>query len=164
MEKKKWFTKMECFVFNKFPYFSILHSPVNLYYTKKRNNYSLFTFSYSLNPMASRTNKRGIAQKKAQLQKQAKRTKGIKKFTYPKRKLDIDEAKEFGVIGVFKNPRGNEYNRFLRGRKVCRETGLRVDPDGYRVIRTPSGGTDIVVAPMSGRIRTKIMKRGKSSF
>lgn len=111
--------------------------------------------------MASRTNKRGIAQKKAQLQKQAKRTKGIKKFTYPKRKLDIDEAKEFGIIGVFKNPLGNEYNRFLRGRKICRETGLRVDPDGYRVIRTPSGGTNIVQIQISGRMRKQLMKKTK---
>jgi hypothetical protein len=112
--------------------------------------------------MASRTNKRGIAAKKVQQQKQAARTRGAKKFTYPKRKLDIDEAKEFGVIGVVKNPKGNEYNRFLRGRKICRETGLRVDPDGYRVIRTPAGGTEIVVAPISGRTRTKLISKTKT--
>jgi len=64
--------------------------------------------------MASRTNKRGIAQKKAQLQKQAKRTKGLNKFTYPKRKLDLDDAKEIGIIGVVKNPAGHEYNWFLK--------------------------------------------------
>jgi len=48
--------------------------------------------------MASRTNKRGIAAKKSQLQKQAKKFKGAKKFTYPKRKLDLEEAKELGII------------------------------------------------------------------
>jgi len=111
--------------------------------------------------MAARTNKRGIAAKKVQLQKQASRTKGAKKFTYPKRKLDIDEAKAFGVIGVVKNPKGNEYNWFLRGRKTCRETGVRSDPDGYRFIRTPSGGSEVVVAPISGWTRTKLTKRNR---
>ncbi len=48
--------------------------------------------------MASRTNKKGIAQKKIQLQKQAKRLKGVKRFEYPKRKLDLEEAKELGII------------------------------------------------------------------
>ncbi len=108
--------------------------------------------------MASRTNKRGIAAKKAQQQKQAKRLKGYKKFEYPKRKLDLEQAKEIGIIGVVKNPKGNEYHRFLRGRKICRETRLRVDRDGYRFIRTPSGGSEVVVAPSSGWTRKKLMK------
>ncbi len=55
--------------------------------------------------MASRTNKKGIAQKKVQLQKQAKRLKGVKRFEYPKRKLDLEEAKELGIVGVAKNPK-----------------------------------------------------------
>lgn len=108
--------------------------------------------------MASRTNKKGIAQKKAQLQKQAKRMKGLKKFEYPKRKLDLEEAKELGIIGVQKNPKWGEYAWFLRGRKVCWETRLRVDPDGYRMIRTPSGGTEMVEIPVSGWLRSKIKK------
>ncbi len=108
--------------------------------------------------MASRTNKKWIAQKKAQLQKQAKRLKGVKKFEYPKRKLDLEEAKELGIVGVYKNPKWGEYNRFLRGRKVCRETRLRVDPDGYRMIRTPAWGTEIVDVPVSWWLRTKIKK------
>ena len=49
------------------------------------NVYTLF-IKYILNPMA-RTNKRGIAAKKAQIQKQAGRLKGLKRFNYPKRKL-----------------------------------------------------------------------------
>ncbi|HOG15019.1 MAG TPA: hypothetical protein PK674_00315 [Candidatus Absconditabacterales bacterium] len=108
--------------------------------------------------MASRTNKRGIAAKKAQQQKQAQRLKGLKRFEYPKRKLELEEAKELGVVGVFKNPKGSEYNRFIRGRKICRETKLRVDPDGYRYIRTPSGGSEMVQVPISGRLRTRMRK------
>jgi len=108
--------------------------------------------------MASRTNKRGIAAKKAQLQKQAKRTLWTKKFSYPKRKLDLEDAKEIGIIGVVKNPKGHDYHWFLRGRKVCWETRLRVDPDGYRYIRTPSGGSDVVSAPISGWVRSRLMK------
>jgi len=106
----------------------------------------------------ARTNKRGIAAKKAQLQKQANKTRWDRKFTYPKRKLDLEEAKEIGIIWVVKNPKGGEFHRFLRGRKVCRETRIRTDPDGYRFIRTPSGWSEVVVAPSSWWIRKKLMK------
>ena len=108
--------------------------------------------------MASRTNKQGIAKKKSQQQRQATRLRGSKKFEYPKRKLTIEEAKELGVVGVSTNPNGRDYNWFLRGRKICRETRLRTDPDGYRYIRTPSGGSEMVDAPMSGWTRTKMRK------
>lgn len=87
----------------------------------------------------ARTNKRGIAAKKAVQAKQAARMKGGRRFDYPKRKLELEEAKELGIIGVVSNPKGGEYNWFLRGRKICRETKLRIDPDGFRFIRTPSG-------------------------
>ncbi len=106
----------------------------------------------------ARTNKRGIAAKKAVQQKQANRLKGGRRFEYPKRKLELDEAKEIGIIGVVTNPRWWNYNRFLKGRKICRETRLRTDPDGYRFIRTPSGGSEVVVAPMSGWIAKKLRK------
>jgi len=46
----------------------------------------------------ARTNKRGIAAKKAQVKKQAARTKGMSRFTYPKRKLSLEDAKEAGVV------------------------------------------------------------------
>ena len=108
--------------------------------------------------MASRTNKQGIAKKKAQQQKQASRMKGAKRFDYPRRKLDLEEAKELGVVGEWTNAKGATYNRFLRGRKVCWETRLRTDPDGYRYIRTPSGGSEMVIAPSSGWTRTKMKK------
>lgn len=106
----------------------------------------------------ARTNKRGIAAKKAQLEKQAKRLKWGKRFDYPKRKLDLEDAKEMGIIGVHTNPRGREYSWFLKGRKVCWETRLRMDPDGYRYIRTPSGWSEIVEVSMSWWIRNKIRK------
>lgn len=108
--------------------------------------------------MASRTNKQGIAKKKSQQQRLATRLRGNKRFEYPKRKLTVEEAKELGVVGVVKNPKGRDYTRFLRGRKICRETRLRTDPDGYRFIRTPSGGTEVVDAPQSWRTRGKMRK------
>ncbi|HCB51804.1 TPA: hypothetical protein DEP21_04540 [Patescibacteria group bacterium] len=108
--------------------------------------------------MASRTNKQGIAAKKAQQAKQARRTKGTKRFEYPKRKITLEEGKDLGVVGLWKNPKGREYHRFLRGRKMCWETRLRVDPDGYRYIRTPSGGSEIVQVGISGWTRTKLRK------
>ncbi|MFA5748192.1 MAG: hypothetical protein WC872_03730 [Candidatus Absconditabacterales bacterium] len=112
--------------------------------------------------MASRTNKQGIAKKKSQQQKLANRLKGGKKFEYPKRKLTLQEAKELGVVGVWTNPKGHEYSRFLRGRKVCRDTRLRTDIDGYRYIRTPAGGSEMVEIPASGRTRTKLRKNTSS--
>lgn len=107
--------------------------------------------------MASRTNKQGIAAKKKQQKKQANRLKGGKRFEYPKRKLDLEQAKEIGVVGVVTNPKGNTYHWFLRWRKVCRETRIRVDADGYRMIRTPSGWTEVVDVPLSWRTRKKLM-------
>ena len=106
----------------------------------------------------ARTNKRGIAAKKAVQAKQAARMKGWRRFDYPKRKLELEEAKELGIIGVVTNPKWSDYNRFLRGRKVCRETKLRVDPDGFRFIRTPSGWSEVVIAPMSGWTIKKMRK------
>lgn len=108
--------------------------------------------------MASRTNKRGIAAKKAQQQKQAKKIRGERRFTYPKRKVDLNDAKEQGFIGVVTNAKGHDYHRFLKGRKTCRETWLRVDPDGYRYIKTPSGGSEVVEVGMSGWVRKRIIK------
>ncbi len=112
--------------------------------------------------MASRTNKQGIAKKKAQQAKQASRIRGSRRFDYPKRKLELEEAKELGVVWVYTNPKGSTYNWFLRGRKVCWETRLRTDPDGYRYIRTPAGGSEMVMAPASGWTRTKMRKMVRS--
>lgn len=108
--------------------------------------------------MGARTNKRGIAAKKNQLQKQAGRMKGAQRFTYPKRKLGLEEAKELGIVGAESNPKGHTYNWFLKGRKICRETRLRIDPDGWRYTKTPSGGSNFVEVPVGGRLRKKLMK------
>lgn len=106
----------------------------------------------------ARTNKQWIAKKKSQQQKLSNRLKGGRKFDYPKRKLTLEDGKDLGVIGLYKNQKWHEYHRFLRWRKVCWETRLRIDPDGYRYIRTPSGGSEMVQAPMSGWTRTKMRK------
>ena len=111
--------------------------------------------------MASRTNKKGIAAKKRQLQKQASRRKGEKKFSYPKRKLNLEEAKELWVVGAKTNPKNNTYHRFLKWRKICWETRLRVDPDGYRLIKLPSWGLDFVEVPISWWLRRKLVKNNR---
>lgn len=112
--------------------------------------------------MASRTNKRWIAKIKAQLEKQArKRPKWAKRFEYPKRKLELQEAKELWVVIAKTNPKWNTYHRFLRWRKVCWETRLRMDPDWFRLIKTPSWSLEFVEVPMSGWLRKKIMKRAR---
>lgn len=113
--------------------------------------------------MWGRTNKQGIAAKKKVQQKQAAKLKWGKRFDYPKRKLDIEEAKLLGVVWVQANPKGHIYTWFLRWRKICRETRMRIDPDGYRMIRTPSWWTDVVSAPMSGWSRKKLMKNMRIS-
>jgi len=118
----------------------------------------LSTFTFEFSTHMARTNKRGIAANKAKLQKQAARLKGAKRFEYPTRKLTIEEGKELGVIGVVTNPKGHDYTRFLRGRKICRETRLRVDPDGYRYIKTPSGGGESVSVEVSGWTRKRMIK------
>ncbi len=107
----------------------------------------------------ARTNKRGIAAKKAQLQKQAQRTKGGVRFTYPKRKISLEEAKDLGIVMIQTNPDGHDYHRFAHGRKVCRETRLRTDPDGYRMIVTPKGGREMVDAHNSGRVQKQLKRQ-----
>jgi hypothetical protein len=108
--------------------------------------------------MGGRTNKQWIASKKAQQAKQANRTRWTKRFEYPKRNIDIDEAMNQWVIWVQTNPRGNTFHRFLRWRKICWETRQRIDTDGYRVVRLPSGWVDYIQIMQSGWIRRRIMK------
>ncbi len=112
--------------------------------------------------MASRTNKRWIAAKKEQQKKQSSRLKWEKKFNYPKRKISLEDAKSLSVVGSKTNPQGRDYHWFLKGRKVCWETGLRVDPDGFRLIKLSSGGFEFVEVPFSGWVRKKLTKRKKN--
>lgn len=111
----------------------------------------------------SRTNKRWIAAKKVQQKKQAARLKWSRRFSYPKRKLDLEAAKELGVVGAYKNPSWSTYNWFLNGRKVCRETRLKTDPDGYRLVGTPSGWKELMQVPLSGRVTKKLKNAGTIS-
>ena len=112
--------------------------------------------------MAARTNKKWIAAKKQQLQKQAWRMKWEKKFNYPKRKLSLEQAKELSVVWAKENPAGNTYNRFLKWRKICWETRLKVDPDGYSLTKLPSWWLTFVEVPVSWWLRKKIVKNVRS--
>ena len=111
--------------------------------------------------MASRTNKRWIAAKKAQLQKQAMRKKWERKLNYPKRKLSLEQAKELNVVAAKDNPKGHTYHRFLKGRKICWETRLKVDPDGYRLVKLPSGWLEFVEVPVSWWLRKRLAKSAR---
>lgn len=128
------------------------------YWKDGRNQYINSSIYHSVAYHMARTNKRGIAANKAKSQKQAARLRGGKRFEYPKRKLTLEEAKSLSIVGVVTNQKGNDYNRFLRGRKVCRETRLRVDPDGYRYVRTPAGWSESVAVTMNGWTRKKLIK------
>jgi hypothetical protein len=87
---------------------------------------------------------------------------GSKRFDYPKRRLGLNEAKDIGAVGIATNPDGHDYHWFLRGRKICRETRLTIDPDGWRYVNTPSGGKTFVEVPISGWLRKKLMKTTRS--
>lgn len=108
--------------------------------------------------MAARTNKRWIAAKKQQIKKQADRTKWAKRFTYPQRNLSIQDWKDLWAIWVKENPKGRTYHRFLKWRKVCYETRLRIDPDWYRLVKMPNWWLDFVEVPFSWWTRKKIIK------
>lgn len=107
----------------------------------------------------ARTNMAWIAKKKAAQQKSAKLRLWSKKFEYPKRNLSLDEAIATWAIWWQENPRGNTFHWFMRGRKICRETRLRVDSDGYRLVRLPSGWVDFVTVMQSWRTRKKLVKK-----
>ncbi len=107
----------------------------------------------------ARTNMAWIAKKKAAQQKSAKLRLWTQKFEYPKRNLSLDEAMDAGVIWSQTNPKGNTYHWFLRWRKTCWETRLRVDTDGYRLVRLPSWSVDFVSVMQSGRTRKKLVKK-----
>ncbi len=109
--------------------------------------------------MGGRTDKQWIRQRRQQLKKQKKkiRSKWEKRFKYPKRKLSLEKAKSLGIVGAKKNPAGNTYHWYLKWRKVCWETGIRVDPNGYRLFKPPSGsGYDFKKVQLTGRKKRKL--------
>jgi hypothetical protein len=76
----------------------------------------------------ARTNKMGILKTKQQQAKQ-------KKLVGEKKVRNTD-----GLKRAYTNPKGNEYEFFMRsGKWICDVTSGREDPDGYRIIRRPSG-------------------------
>lgn len=107
----------------------------------------------------ARTNMAGIAKKKAAQQKAAKLRLWSKKFEYPKRNLWLTEAIEVWAIWAQTNPKWNTFHWFLRWRKICWETRLRVDTDGYRLVRLPSGWVDFVTVMQSWWTRKKLVKK-----
>ena len=109
----------------------------------------------------ARTNKKWIASKKKQLQKQASRWKWQRKFSYSKRRLNLEEAKEFWIVWAKTNPKWNTYNRFLKWRKICWETKLNIDSDWYRLVKLPSWWLEFIEVPVSWWLRKKIMKNAK---
>lgn len=112
--------------------------------------------------MAARTNKKGIAAKKAQLHKQASRMKWGKRFEYPKRKLWLEEAKQLWVVWWKTNPKWRDYHRFLKWRKLCWETRLTIDSDWYRLVKYPSWWLEFVEVTLSWWLRKKIVKTVRS--
>lgn len=111
--------------------------------------------------MASRTNKKWIAQKKAQLEKQAKRLKWAKRFEYPKRNISIEMAKELWIVWWKTNPKWRTNYRFLRWRKICWETRMRMDHDWYKLVKVPSWWLEFVEVMLSWWSRKKLIKNTK---
>ena len=106
----------------------------------------------------ARTNKKWIASKKAQLHKQAGITKWAKKFNYPKRRVSLEEAKNLWFVWAKVNPKWNTNHRFLRWRKICWETRLKVDSDAFAITKLPSGWLEFVEVPVGWWLRKKLMK------
>ena len=75
--------------------------------------------------------------------------------------LNLEEAKELWIVWAKTNPKGNTYHRFLKWRKICWETRLKVDPDGYRLTKLPSGGLEFVEMPIGGWLRKKLVKASR---
>ncbi len=77
----------------------------------------------------ARTNKQGIAKKKAQQAKQ----KALSWWNKTKQ--------EDGLKRDYTNPLWSSYTRFMRsGKRINDTTSCREDPDGYRIKRKPSWG------------------------
>ena len=109
----------------------------------------------------ARTNKKWIAAKKKQLQKQASRTKWARKFNYHKRKVSLDEAKNLWFVWAKTNPKWNTFHRFLKWRKICWETNLPIDSDWYALTKLPSGWLEFVERPIWWWLRKKLAKSNR---
>ncbi len=106
-----------------------------------------------------RTNKIWILKKKKQLEK----IKLIKSWwkRYLKNKWFSEEEKlEKWLIFDLENPNLNKFSRDKSGRKVvCKQTWLREDLDGYRLVfLANSSETKFVYSGINSRLRRKIKK------
>ena len=89
--------------------------------------------------MASRTNKMWILKKKKQLEK----IKAIKWASSSRvvknRSLSEPEKLDLWLVFDLENPKWKKYTRDKSWRKViCKQTGLREDMDGYRLLFKPN--------------------------
>jgi len=89
--------------------------------------------------MASRTNKMWIFKKKKQLEK----IKAIKWTTssgvVKNKSLSEPEKIELWLVFDLENPKWKKYTRDKSWRKIiCKQTGLREDMDGYRLLFKPN--------------------------
>ncbi len=111
--------------------------------------------------MASRTNKQWIANKKKQQEK-------MKKLKWTSTKLNTKnlsgkEKSERWLVREIENPKWKKYTRDLAGRKtMCEYTGLREDPDGYRLVWKPNSSEhDFVLVGITSSLRRKLNKMKK---
>lgn len=81
------------------------------------------------------TNKHGLKPRQAAAMSKSKRSRLrwvnmqpiYKAIANKWRQRKIDD----GDVIIQKNPKGNEYYWYRKGRKVCLSTGLKLDPDGF---------------------------------
>ncbi len=81
----------------------------------------------------TRTNKRGIAKSKQMQSKKGKKQKADDMQSYYKKiaSQKIEDLKLNGLAKEVVNPLGRAYFWFTRWRKVCLNTKLKFDPDGF---------------------------------
>jgi hypothetical protein len=111
--------------------------------------------------MASRTNKMWILKKKRQLEK-IKILKTKKKYNLK----HLSETEKISQWLIFdkKNPKWKKYTRDKSWRKIiCKQTWLREDFDGYRLIFKPnSSDAEYVFSWFNSRLNKKIKRLKKN--
>lgn len=100
----------------------------------------------------ARTDKQGIRKKKQQ-----QSSGGVIRFSNPKIKISLQEAKELGIVIPMINPSGRTFHWFVRGRKDCFETKMKRDLDGYRFYKNQSEWLCCKI-PMPNWARRRIRK------
>jgi len=109
--------------------------------------------------MASRTNKIGILKKRKQLQKIK-----ILKWNWRSinKNLSDSEKLEKDLIFDMQNPKSNKFSRDKSWRKViCKQTWLREDTDGYRLLFKPNSSEVIYKFGWFNARLNRIVKKGR---